>query len=278
MLKAGKVQQDIANMRSKGLTLAQANLFANRKKRTPVPMPLVVAIAGVVLMGTGVAAVFQERLSSDPTLTADLAPSPAPQEQAAPVSAPAPTVEPTVSVTAPTPEWTAPAETVVITQDKTLAPPETTTLKTVAFEEAQQPQEVAPAPSPVPDIAQPDCVQNLRDVASDLVLTFASGSTVPNPFDVESLVELGSGTQACPEARVVIAGHSDATGADVLNLQLSWQRADATLGLLSEYGLDTSQFEPIGFGSRQPVAEGSSDDDEANRRVEFRVQRAETGG
>ncbi|MFL4469773.1 hypothetical protein ACERZ8_07800 [Tateyamaria armeniaca] len=43
--------------------------------------------------------------------------------------------------------------------------------------------------------------------------------------------------------------------------------------LMRAVGIDVSRFEPIGFGARLPLAQGSAEDDDLNRRVEFDVRR-----
>lgn len=66
-----------------------------------------------------------------------------------------------------------------------------------------------------------------------------------------------------------VEGHTDATGPESYNLQLSQRRADAVVSFLSEQGADTSRFVVRGFGESSP----RSDDpfDPVNRRVETRI-------
>ncbi len=66
-----------------------------------------------------------------------------------------------------------------------------------------------------------------------------------------------------------IEGHTDATGPEDYNLQLSERRADAVVRFLREQGADASRFTVKGLGEGDP----RSDDpfDPINRRVETRI-------
>lgn len=74
-----------------------------------------------------------------------------------------------------------------------------------------------------------------------------------------------------PAIKVRIVGHTDSDGEAVTNLQLSRKRAEAVkLGLVKEFGIDTSRLETDGKGESQPVADNSIKESKAlNRRVEF---------
>ncbi|HUE44848.1 MAG TPA: OmpA family protein, partial [Aestuariivirgaceae bacterium] len=66
-----------------------------------------------------------------------------------------------------------------------------------------------------------------------------------------------------------IEGHTDATGPESYNLELSERRADAVVAFLREQGVDASRFVVKGYGQANP----RSDDpfDPINRRVETRI-------
>lgn len=66
-----------------------------------------------------------------------------------------------------------------------------------------------------------------------------------------------------------IEGHTDATGPEGYNLQLSERRAEAVVRFLREQGADPSRFTVKGLGEGDP----RSDDpfDPVNRRVETRI-------
>lgn len=123
-----------------------------------------------------------------------------------------------------------------------------------------------------PDI--PDCVDRVAAMASGLRLPFALGSVTPEGTALQSVAAFAAAVQTCPEALVTVEGHSDASGTDYLNMQLSWARAENTIAYLADVGLDTQAYRPIGYGTRLPAAEGDSDSEDAiNRRVDFSVMR-----
>jgi|GEM_PF-3333296 len=68
--------------------------------------------------------------------------------------------------------------------------------------------------------------------------------------------------------KVVVEGHTDATGNAAANKILSEQRAANVKAYLLKKGIDSARLDAKGFGSEKPI--GSSN--EANRRVEFVVE------
>lgn len=69
---------------------------------------------------------------------------------------------------------------------------------------------------------------------------------------------------------VTIVGHTDSTGSDALNEQLSIDRAAAVRDYLSVRGVAPSRVTVQGRGAREPVASNSSEAGRAsNRRVEI---------
>ncbi|WP_193743431.1 OmpA family protein [Tateyamaria sp. ANG-S1] len=136
-------------------------------------------------------------------------------------------------------------------------------------------------PAPVDVVAAPveieqDCVVQLAADVSGVLMQFDAGSAQVPPPSYDHLFKIGTQVNACPQARVLVAGHSDSSGSDLANLQLSWTRAENTVDVLSALGIDTRQFETVGFGSRAPLQQGSDGDDGINRRVELRVSKGET--
>ena len=76
---------------------------------------------------------------------------------------------------------------------------------------------------------------------------------------------------AWSEVRVEIGGHTDSTGADAYNLQLSRRRAEAVRAYLIAKGVPAAQLEARGYGESNPIADNRSNAGRAkNRRVELR--------
>ncbi len=101
----------------------------------------------------------------------------------------------------------------------------------------------------------------LFDVNSDRIL----------PESTPTLDEIGDMLQEHAELRIVIEGHTDATGEADSNQELSERRAQAVRRFLIEhYGIDADRLVAEGFGESKPV--DSNDTPEGrqnNRRVEL---------
>jgi outer membrane protein OmpA-like peptidoglycan-associated protein len=74
-----------------------------------------------------------------------------------------------------------------------------------------------------------------------------------------------------PDWRVTIEGHTDSTGGDAHNLDLSRRRADAMkTALVSRYGIPSARLQTAGYGRTRPVDTNDTMDGRAhNRRVEL---------
>ena len=76
-----------------------------------------------------------------------------------------------------------------------------------------------------------------------------------------------------PATVIQIIGHTDATGNDAANIQLSRDRANATRDYLASRGVTTNRITTDGRGEREPVASNDTEAGRArNRRVEIFVQ------
>lgn len=67
-----------------------------------------------------------------------------------------------------------------------------------------------------------------------------------------------------------LAGHTDNTGSNSLNMRLSKERAESVKSYLVSKGANASRIEAVGYGSSQPIATNSTAEGrQKNRRVEF---------
>jgi outer membrane protein OmpA-like peptidoglycan-associated protein len=76
-----------------------------------------------------------------------------------------------------------------------------------------------------------------------------------------------------PKLKLTISGHTDSAGKEEANRRLSQARADAIKAYLeSQFKIDTSRIEAIGYGSSKPITQELSDEHkQLNRRVEFEI-------
>lgn len=75
-----------------------------------------------------------------------------------------------------------------------------------------------------------------------------------------------------PDTNIIIYGHTDSTGDDSYNMNLSVDRAKSVKSYLASKGLATSRFEIVGMGETDPIDSNESAGGRANnRRVEFAI-------
>ena len=75
-----------------------------------------------------------------------------------------------------------------------------------------------------------------------------------------------------PTVHVEIAGHTDSSGDDAYNLNLSQSRVDSVKKRLIEMGIDSSRLEAIGYGETQALVSNDTEENRhLNRRVEFKI-------
>jgi len=71
---------------------------------------------------------------------------------------------------------------------------------------------------------------------------------------------------------ILIEGHTDSTGPDEYNLELSNKRAQSVAGYLSANDVVATRFTIMGYGETQPVADNSTvEGRQVNRRVELAI-------
>ena len=71
---------------------------------------------------------------------------------------------------------------------------------------------------------------------------------------------------------VDVFGHTDSTGGDAHNMDLSQRRALSVANYLNQQGVDSRRFAVTGFGSTRPIASNSTAEGRAlNRRVEIQL-------
>lgn len=77
-------------------------------------------------------------------------------------------------------------------------------------------------------------------------------------------------------ARVEISGHTDSTGAEAFNLELSRRRAETVKAYLVGKGVNPGRLTTAGYGETRPLADNNTPEGRSkNRRVEFTVLKSE---
>ena len=86
------------------------------------------------------------------------------------------------------------------------------------------------------------------------------------------LDEIAAIMQQYPNTRFVVEGHTDSSGDDAYNMDLSRKRAAAVVNYLVGKGINRSMLSSVGYGETQPIASNSTAEGRAqNRRVVVRL-------
>lgn len=100
-------------------------------------------------------------------------------------------------------------------------------------------------------------------------LTFATNSTVVKPGLYKELDRIANVLVQYPQTLIRIEGHTDSSGSDTYNQDLSERRAGNVRNLLAQRGISYGKTEVIGYGETMPVA---TNDTEAGRQINRRVE------
>jgi outer membrane protein OmpA-like peptidoglycan-associated protein len=101
-------------------------------------------------------------------------------------------------------------------------------------------------------------------------IQFDTGRATIRPESEAPLNEVAKMLQANASWAMVVAGHTDNTGAKEMNLGLSRQRAESVIGWLAAHGVEKSRLVAAWFGDTRPVAENTNEEGrQKNRRVDL---------
>jgi len=101
-------------------------------------------------------------------------------------------------------------------------------------------------------------------------IRFEEGSARIDDASSELIEEVAAALRPCLGASILIEGHTDNSGIEPGNLELSSQRAAAVRAALIAAGIPADGLRAAGIGSHEPVP-GLDAADPANRRIEFSV-------
>jgi outer membrane protein OmpA-like peptidoglycan-associated protein len=87
-----------------------------------------------------------------------------------------------------------------------------------------------------------------------------------------SLLKLIGIFQKYPKTNIIVEGHTDSTGSDSYNMDLSKRRAQSVTDYLSNNGISSSRINTNWYGEEQPKFDNTSPEERSkNRRVELAI-------
>jgi outer membrane protein OmpA-like peptidoglycan-associated protein len=113
---------------------------------------------------------------------------------------------------------------------------------------------------------------NLLAVTFKGDVTFDTNSTVVRPGLLSEIDRVASVVNQYPSTLVRVEGHTDSTGSDAYNMDLSNRRALAVKSLLVQRGVAENRIDVVGYGKAMPVAGNHTEAGrQRNRRVEIKI-------
>lgn len=128
---------------------------------------------------------------------------------------------------------------------------------------------------PTLNIPTPEnCVERINAALGARKITFAPGSGVIDPSATGTLDSVAEILKDCRDTplEIEIGGHTDSQGREVMNKELSQERAEAVIAALRERRVPTARITARGYGEEFPIADnGTPEGREANRRIEVKL-------
>lgn len=120
--------------------------------------------------------------------------------------------------------------------------------------------------------------QNNLTVTMKSDVLFDSGSYALKPGGYDEVRRIADILVRYPETRVIVEGHTDSTGSERYNQELSEYRARAVADALVQDGVNAARITAQGFGESRPVATNATETGkQMNRRVTIHVIPVEAG-
>jgi outer membrane protein OmpA-like peptidoglycan-associated protein len=116
------------------------------------------------------------------------------------------------------------------------------------------------------------CQRTLARLAAAGSVRFEPGGASPLLESYRLLNDLATVAYQCPETRIIIGGHTDASGDPQSNRRLSQARAEAVKRFFHLAGIRAERMQTVAYGDSRPVASNATPEGRAaNRRITFHV-------
>uniref|UniRef100_A0A831U047 OmpA family protein n=1 Tax=Geobacter metallireducens TaxID=28232 RepID=A0A831U047_GEOME len=114
--------------------------------------------------------------------------------------------------------------------------------------------------------------QNVLAVTFKADILFPVNSAVIQPGASDEISRVAQVLTQYPATNITIAGHTDSTGSEALNQDLSERRAAAVKNALAARGVAPARMTAVGFGESKPIADNATEAGRSlNRRVEITI-------
>lgn len=123
-----------------------------------------------------------------------------------------------------------------------------------------------------------ECVARINALLAAHKIEFGPGSAQITRDATDTLDEIADQMKQCSDFPMEVGGHTDSQGREEMNLDLSQKRAEAVVAALMERRILTGNLTAMGYGETVAIADNETEAGrEANRRIEFRLIKPETG-
>ncbi|MEM9583263.1 MAG: OmpA family protein [Pseudomonadota bacterium] len=117
-----------------------------------------------------------------------------------------------------------------------------------------------------------ECVDRINDILAAGKIVFEPSSADITESAGETIDQIAEIAKKCERTQMEIGGHTDSQGREIMNEELSQQRADSVLLALQQRRVRTRNLSAKGYGEAVPIADnGTEEGREANRRIEFKL-------
>ncbi|SNS64464.1 OmpA family protein [Antarctobacter heliothermus] len=133
--------------------------------------------------------------------------------------------------------------------------------------------EYVEALDPIAAIPTPEeCEAKIVQIIGNRKITFEPGSATLDASANGLMDELADLLKQCGDIPLEIGGHTDSQGREIMNEELSRDRAQAVLDALRVRRVPVRAYSVKGYGEALPIADNDTEEGrEANRRIEFKL-------
>lgn len=117
-----------------------------------------------------------------------------------------------------------------------------------------------------------ECIAQIEALTAVRKITFEPSSATIDASAAGLVGDIADILKRCQGLKIEVAGYTDSQGREIMNQQLSQERANAVLTAIRARRVPTSNFVANGYGEADPIADNDTEDGrEDNRRIEFRL-------